>query len=542
MRYNFFVALDNKTLEIIVSELNDKLTGARINKPIYLGDKNFGFTYSVENNNKINHGNLIFSLDPSLPLITYSEKKYQSLSNTTAFFSSLKKISYTKIISVNKLPGERLIYIKLKASELDISETNSSYELIFELYANHPNCYIVAYPSGKIFSLYKEYANIEKGIFVVKNSLYQYPKKKIIPSSFSNFNEALPFFTNALYRILEKQSNNDINKFNGYIKAMNDSKQLYLYNNEILPYHFDLDKAKKLEASQIFDLINLGSEKKLLAEKEKELIKTLTKLVQSSDKKINNFISDQKKAKNNLIYKEYGQLIYMYQAEIKKGDKVLVTDKYSIPLDKNLNAPNNANKYFRKYQKAKAAISILDELIIKAKDENMYLKRKLVEASDGTNNDISELKFELYSLGYLKKGKGKNFIQKVSKNRKYHPHYIYGNNYKIGYGMNGLQNEELTFNIAKDNDLFFHVKDYPGSHIILFGNQDDENIRLSCELALYLSHLDSGEVMVTKKKFVKKNPLKIGLVKIKSYNSYMIKNIRKESLDLFEKNKEKNNK
>ena len=103
--------------------------------------------------------------------------------------------------------------------------------------------------------------------------------------------------------------------------------------------------------------------------------------------------------------------------------------------------------------------------------------------------------------------------------------------------MNGLQNEELTFNQAKENDLFFHLKDYPGSHIILFGRQDNETILLGCELALFLSHLDSGEVMVTKKKNVKKNSLRIGLVKIKSYNSYMIKSIRKSSLSMFKNNK-----
>ena len=533
MSYNFFVALDNKTLEIIVNKLSDELTNARINKPIFLGDKYFGFTYSLEKDNSFKHGNLIFSLDSTLPLITYTEKKLSSLNNETSFFSSLKKISYSKIVSINKLKGERLVYIKLKPSEIDISETNTSYDLILELYANHPNYYIVAYPSGKIVSIYKEFTNIEKGIFVVKNSIYQYPKEKDIPSSFSNISDALPYFTNSIFRLLEKKSQGNIDTFNKYIKEINSSKQLYLYGSEILPYHFDLDSITKIDVFSIYDLINKTIEDKNKLEKEKDLILTLNKLIKASDRKIDNFISDQKKAKNNLVYKEYGQLIYMYQAEIKKGDKELKTDEYTIPLDKDLDAPKNANKYFRKYQKAKVAIDILDGLILKAKDENEYLKRKLVEASDGSTRDIVELKSELLSMGYLKKGKGKNFIQKVSKGRKYHPHFIMLDNYKIGYGMNGLQNEELTFNMAKDNDLFFHVKDYPGSHVILFGNEDDSSILLSCELALYLSHLDSGEVMVTKKKFVKKNSQKIGLVKIKSYNSYTIKNIRKESLSLF---------
>ena len=533
MSYNFFVALDNKTLEIIVKELSDKLTNARINKPLYLGDKYYGFTFSKENNNSFEHGNIIFSLNPSLPLITYTSDRLESINSDTSFFSSLKKISYTTIESINKLKGERLVYIKLRASEYDITETNTSYDLILELYANHPNCYIVAYPSGKIISLYKEFTNIEKGIFVVKNSIYSYPKEKNIPTSFNNISDALPYFTNSIFRLLEKKSNGNIDIFNSLIKEINSSNQLYIYGKEILPYHFNLEDIKEIKVTDIYKILNQQNGDLLKQEKEKELIQTISKLIKSSDKKINNFISDQKKAKNNLIYKEYGQLIYMYQGEIKRGDKELKTDNYVIPLDKELDPPHNANKYFRKYQKAKSAIEILDDLIIKAKDENEYLRRKLVEASDGSSRDIVELKSELLSLGYLKKGKGKNFIQKVSKGRKYHPHFIIFDNFKIGYGMNGLQNEELTFNIAKDDDLFFHVKDYPGSHIILFGKQDEENILLCCELALFLSHLDSGEIMVTKKKFVKKNSLKTGLVKIKSYNSYTLKKIREESLTLF---------
>ena len=240
-----------------------------------------------------------------------------------------------------------------------------------------------------------------------------------------------------------------------------------------------------------------------------------------------------KKAKQNLIYKEYGQYIYMCQSEIKNKDKVLEIEGYKIELDPKLSPSENANNYFKKYQKAKAATTILTNLIENAKLENTYLSKKLIEAKDGTARDIQELKTELHESGYLKSGKGKNYIQKYSKNRKYTPHYIILNNAKIGFGMNGLQNDELTFKIAKEDDLFIHVKDYPGSHVILFGNKSEDNIILACELALYLSHLDNGELMVCKKKYVKKNSLKLGLVKIKTYNSIVIKNIRNESINLF---------
>ena len=142
---------------------------------------------------------------------------------------------------------------------------------------------------------------------------------------------------------------------------------------------------------------------------------------------------------------------------------------------------------------------------------------------------------ELLEEGYIKEKQGRNTVYKVSKKHKYDPHFLVLQEGKIGFGMNGLQNEELTFNQAKKEDLFFHVKDYPGSHVILFDSQKEDMKRLACELALYLSHLDNGTVMIAKKNDVKKNPNKIGLVNILRYETLVIKFIRPESITLFKK-------
>ena len=175
------------------------------------------------------------------------------------------------------------------------------------------------------------------------------------------------------------------------------------------------------------------------------------------------------------------------------------------------------------------------DLIIKTKDEISYLEKKLMEAGDGTPRDIMELKSELLEEGYIKEKQGRNTVYKVSKKHRYDPHYIVLKEGKIGFGMNGLQNEELTFNVAKKEDIFFHVKDYPGAHVILFDSNNKDMVTMACELALYLSHLDNGTVMIAKRKDVKKNPNKIGLVNILKYETLVIKFIRPESLTIFKK-------
>ena len=148
-----------------------------------------------------------------------------------------------------------------------------------------------------------------------------------------------------------------------------------------------------------------------------------------------------------------------------------------------------------------------------------------------------ELKSELLEEGYIREAQGKkNNIKKVNRRKAYEPHYLNVNGGRIGFGMNGLQNEELTFQVAGKDDLFVHVKDYPGSHVVVLeGKENPEVVDLAMELALYLSHLDSGEVYLAKRKYVKKNPSRIGLVNILKYEVKVVKYIRKESLNLFRK-------
>ena len=84
--------------------------------------------------------------------------------------------------------------------------------------------------------------------------------------------------------------------------------------------------------------------------------------------------------------------------------------------------------------------------------------------------------------------------------------------------------------------MFFHIKDYPGSHIVLLdGNTKDDDKLLASELALYLSHKDSGDVMMARKADVKKNPNKVGLVNVLKYETIHLSKIRESSLVLFKK-------
>ena len=535
------MALDNITLDIIVKKLKTELEGTRFSNPMFLGGFDYGFPYSEirDDDQKGRHGTFIFSLNPTNPFLCYSYDRFTKVNDNSPFFNGLRKLSLSTISKVEKIPGERIIVIHLKANPNDLTEINTGYDLIIEMFPNHPNVLTVAYPYGKIVSLYKERTNLEKGLFVTRNTYYNFPKPRpTLPNELNDLEEAKPYLNNNLFKHLKKYIEEKNINLNDALLELNSSSSIYIRGKEILPLSFGLEDVKKVEIENIYSTFVEDQKELAKRDKEKELLALIEKAIKVNDKKINNLKLDLEEAKEHMVYMEYGQMIYLYQGEIKKGDTLLERDGYSIPLDPRFDAPNNANKYFKRYRKAKAAIDILKNLIEKANDDNEYLRKKLIEASDGTPRDIMELKSELLEEGYIKESQGKkNNIKKVNKKKTYEPHYIdIPNKGKIGFGMNGLQNEELTFNIATKDNYFLHVKDYPGSHVVILKGEDDEDVmNLALELALYLSHLESGEVYIAKRKYVKKNPSRIGLVNILQYEIKVVKYIRKESIEIFKK-------
>lgn len=532
------MAIDNLSLKIIADALREQLVGSTFGNPLSLGEHHFGIPFSEVLKDEIRHGTFLFSMEPNNPFVSYSNKRYTKVNDTSPFFNSLKKLALSTVTAVEKRKGERILTIRTKSNANDLTEINSGYDLIIELFPNRPNCYLIAYPYGKIVSLYKEKTDIEKGIFVTRNVPYVYPPmREELSSDVESIEETRTYLTNALYKKLVRyvESGNDLHDT---LYKMLSSKQLYLYGKYIIPFSFDLAQATPLAIEEI-DSCLIGDQKALAKkEKEKDLSELIDKALKVAHKKKKNLIEDLNRAKEKMIYQEYGQWIYMYQAEIKKGDTLLERDGKRIELNPLLDAPNNANRYFKMYRKAKTGISILTSLIEKSEDEIAYLEKKRVEASDGSPRDILELKSELLQEGYIKEKQSKRYIPKVHKSKKYEPHFVILPHAKIGFGMNGLQNEHLTFDLAMKDDLFFHVKDYPGAHVVLFSDHpDDEEIRIACELALYLSHLKDGIVMIAKKRDVKKNPNRLGLVHILKYETLAVKEVRASSIELFEQSR-----
>lgn len=134
-----------------------------------------------------------------------------------------------------------------------------------------------------------------------------------------------------------------------------------------------------------------------------------------------------------------------------------------IRLDPMLSASQNAQKYYKKYRKAKTATHVLKEQIENSHKEFEYISSVIDELSRVSSEDeLDEIRNELYSQGYLKTKR------KFKINKKLKPiEYLSTDGFKILVGRNNTQNDELTLKVSKKSDIWFHTKDIHGSHTVI---------------------------------------------------------------------------
>lgn len=179
--------------------------------------------------------------------------------------------------------------------------------------------------------------------------------------------------------------------------------------------------------------------------------------------------------------KLYGDLITQNIYAVKRGDKVAHCVNYfdescptvEIPLDVRLSPSQNAQKYYKAYNKKKSAKSILAHQLENAHRELEYIDTVFDSLTRAQNErDLDEIREELSVWGYAKRIKSN--LKMAQKPKKIIISELTSpNGYKILMGKNNIQNDYLTTQIAQKWDYWFHVKDFPGSHVVLCTDGDE---------------------------------------------------------------------
>ncbi|KAA8782436.1 fibronectin/fibrinogen-binding protein [Paenibacillus amylolyticus] len=237
------------------------------------------------------------------------------------------------------------------------------------------------------------------------------------------------------------------------------------------------------------------AERDTVKQRVSDLLRFLQNERSKNIKKLDNLNKDLLEADDADKYRLWGELLFASLHLVNKGDKsVELVNFYdedqsniTIQLDPLLTPSDNAQRYFKRYNKYKNSLAVIHEQLGKTKDEIAYLDNLLQQLSIASMNDIEEIRDELVQQGYLrdrnKKGKKKKKNDRPTVHR-----FTSSEGIDILVGKNNLQNEYVTNRLASANDTWLHTKDIPGSHVVIRSTDFGEaTLEEAAQLAAYFS-------------------------------------------------------
>ncbi|MUG44881.1 NFACT family protein [Paenibacillus woosongensis] len=230
-------------------------------------------------------------------------------------------------------------------------------------------------------------------------------------------------------------------------------------------------------------------------QKTSDLLRFLQNERSKNVKKLTKLQEDLAEAEDAEKYRISGELLLASLHQIEKGDKEAELINYydeeqkpmRISLDPLLTPSENAQRYFKKYNKFKNSLTVIDEQMDIARREITYLEGLLQQLDYATLNDIDEIREELIQQGYLRQRSGKSKKKKKSDRPTLHV-YTSSEGIDIYVGKNNLQNEYVTNRLASHNDTWLHTKDIPGSHVVIrSASYGEATLNEAAQLAAYFS-------------------------------------------------------
>ena len=222
-----------------------------------------------------------------------------------------------------------------------------------------------------------------------------------------------------------------------------------------------------------------------------ELIRRVENELEKNRKKLGKQEEELLATENAEEFRQKGELLTTFLHQVPNDQDQVELDNYYtgekiiISLDKALTPNQNAQRYFKRYQKLKEAVKHLTSLIEETRATILYLESVETALAQASLTEIAEIREELVQTGFIRR-RQREKIQKRQKPEKY---LATDGQTIILVGRNNLQNDELTFKIAKKDELWFHAKDIPGSHVVITGNlQPSDEVKTdAAELAAYFS-------------------------------------------------------
>lgn len=537
--------LDGISFNKIKDELLISLKGKSVSKIVQTSTLAISMSFGKQT--------LIFSCFPSLPLCYLSNiKEDNNLENTSTFSLNLKKLITGSTLTSIKQDGYDRVLIFTFSKLNELSEIKS-YSLYFEIMGKHSNLILVD-KDNKVIDSIKRFSLEESSSRVLFPGAIYSPataEKKISPILIDEDKFDLLKESNSLLSTVEGMGKflaNYLTDFKEFQRVLNSTITPKIFFNEhkeiILATVLDISPkefitVENFSSFEEFINIYIGSENlsntfKLLKDR---LLLSIKKEKKKAEKILSSIKKDLLEKQNFDRFREEGDILASSLHTVKKGmDKVELYDFYNdsmctIALDPLLSPKTNLEKLYKRYNKLKKGIEHNNKRFEEFSETLKYLTsiETFIENSDSKEN-LKMIEEELISQGYLKN----SIKQQNRKIKKQQPKSLSFGEINIDgidviYGRNNLENDALISKYANREDLWFHCKDVPGTHVIVshsisLTDEQIYSIALFCAKMSKLQPSTKVSVDYTKVKYLNKpKGARPGFVTYKIFESIIVK-------------------
>ncbi|WP_050614718.1 Rqc2 family fibronectin-binding protein [Bacillus testis] len=518
------MSFDGYFTKAMCEEFTEHITGGRINK-IHQPYPN-EIIMLVRANGK--NQKVLLSAHPSYSRAQLTNESYENPQDPPMFCMLLRKHLEGAIIErIRQKDQDRILIFELKG-RTEIGDVSYK-SLIIEIMGRHSNIVLVDKENNMILDSIKHISHaVNTYRTVLPGQTYTFPpeqhKLDALTASDDDIKRALHFNEGKLQQqivnafagispllakeILFKSGLPTIeNVLSGFHQVMGffkersytptmvaTDKKEYFY---CIPLdHLEGSKHQFGTLSELLDRFYFGkAARDRIKQQALDLDRFIANEKEKNEKKIGKLektLQDSEKAEQ---YQLYGELLTANMHQLKQGMKeIAVTNYYdeqqgtvTISLDPQKSPSQNAQKFFTKYQKAKNAKLAVTEQIALAQEEVDYFNILLQQLDSAQPKDIEEIREELQEEGYLKQRHKKGF-KKPKNDKPSLDEYLSSDGDLILVGKNNKQNEYLTNKASRRDDIWFHTKDIPGSHVVIRNPEPSEQtIQEAAVLAAYYS-------------------------------------------------------
>ncbi len=499
------MSFDGFFLHHMVEELQRELVNGRIQKINQPFEQEL--VLQIRSNRQSHR--LLLSAHPVFGRIQLTQTTFENPAQPSTFIMVLRKYLQGALIeSIEQVENDRIV-------EMTVSNKNEIGDhiqatLIIEIMGKHSNILLVDKSSHKILEVIKHVGFSQNSYrTLLPGSTYIAPPSTESLNPFTIKDEKLFEILQtqeltaknlqSLFQGLGRDTANELErilvseKLSAFRNFFNQETKPCLTETSFSPVPFANQVGEPF--ANLSDLLDTYYKDKAERDRVKQQASELIRRVENELQKNRHKLKKQEKellaTDNAEEFRQKGELLTTFLHQVPNDQDQVILDNYytnqpiMIALDKALTPNQNAQRYFKRYQKLKEAVKYLTDLIEETKATILYLESVETVLNQAGLEEIAEIREELIQTGFIRRRQR----EKIQKRKKLEQYLASDGKTIIYVGRNNLQNEELTFKMARKEELWFHAKDIPGSHVVISGNLDPSDAVKTdaAELAAYFS-------------------------------------------------------